>query len=1124
MKENQHEQHAGNIFSYSRQIIRIMRLSLFLLIVSTAMSFSAVTYSQSTRLTLEMENATMKEVFRAIEDQSDFLIFYREGQIDLNRRVSVHSAAKQLKEILDEIFKGTDNIYIISDRQVVIGRAPRKELEAQLTALQKDIRTVIEQPQQKEITGKVTDSQGEPLPGATVVVKGSSIGTVTDMNGFFSLNIPVNTETIQISFVGMNTQEIAVTGRNTFNVVLEESAFTLEEVVAIGYGTQQKVNLTGAIGTINAEGLIGKVSTSATSLLQGRLPGVFVTEGSGQPGRTNMNILIRGVGTMNNSRPMVLVDGIESTMDDINPNDIESVNILKDAASAAIYGTRAANGVILVTTKRGELGKVKVSFNASLGSQQLMFLPKGLDSWDQATLINEASLNSNLPPVYTDSDIQKFKSGVDPYNYPNTDWRKLVLQGSGLMQIYSLNFSGGTEAARFLLSMESYEQKGLIEYSDYKRNNLRLNIDSKINNWLNIGLNSSLLQSNIVEPTTPAGGGLNGGIGEYFRQLQYIPSTAPLKNEKGEYVPWTNGNPVAWLEQGGRYTSNNSHVVGSIFAEINLMKGLTLKGIMGLNYSYDDNKNHQATINYSNGLVQGPNAVNDILSRNSTVTLQSYLTYVNSFKDHNIKAMFGVDHESTEYKYDALYRNNLPSNELDQISAGASSSMTNSGTASDIKIGSYFGRINYNYEGKYLFELNFRRDGSSKFGPGYRWGTFPSSSVGWRMSEEEFMKDLTWLDNLKLRGSLGNLGNHNIGNYLYMSTISLGLNYPFNGGMQNGAASTKAEVPNISWEKTKEWDIGLDADFFQYKFSVSVDYYNRYTSDILTSVPVSPVFGLPAPVVNAGAMRNKGVEILLNHKNTIGGLEYNLSGNISFNNNKVEKFPVPSIGNTIRMEGYSWDSYFGYECTGIYQTDEEAASSPHIVGADVKAGDLIYKDQNGDKVIDTKDRVDLGNQIPEITYGFDLNLMYKNFDLTMDFQGVANVYNTIGDRFYAFADGGTGYERHLDRNIVENGKVVKEGYYPRTLMNPMSTHNGIFSSFQVLNSSYLRLKNLQLGYSLPQRLTEKVKLSKVRVYFSGKNLLTVTKFLKDYDPEIRGAAHYIYPQVRIFTFGLNVNF
>jgi len=1089
------------------KILLKMKLLTFFLFASIA-SVTANGYSQQIKFTMNLENRTVYQVFQEIEKTSEFIFIYSEKSVDLNRKIDIK---------VDQLFKGTNNDYEIHDRQIVILSSEKSEFPT-LTG---------EQPQKKEISGKITDTKGVSLPGVSVVVKGTTSGTVSDSEGKFRISVPADSKALTFSFVGMKSQEIAITGKTTINTTMLEETFGLDEVVAVGYGTQKRANLTGSVSSVDTKQLGGRVATSSTSLLQGLMPGVFVTESSGQPGATIMNVLIRGLGTMNNSSPMVLIDGIEATMNDINPNDIDNINVLKDAAAASIYGTRAANGVILVTTKRGNLGSIKVNYQVHLGSERVIHRPQILNSWDQATLLNEAYANDGLAPIYSAAEIQKFKSGSDPYNYPNSDWYgKLLKTGTDFTQTHNLSFSGGTEKSRFLLSMEYYDQDGLVARTNYKRYNLRFNLDSKVNNWLTVGLNSSLSNSAISEPTNPIG--QDPGVAQLFRQVEMIPTTAPIKDANGNYVPWLNGNPLAILENGGSYGRNNYHAVESVFGELTLLKGLVLKGIMGINYSLDDNKLDINSIAYSNGNTQGPNNVTDYLIRAKTITLQSFLTYTKSVNNHNLKLLLGVDRESYTYNYDNLYRNSLPSNSLNQIDAGASSSMTNSGNSSQARIGSYFGRINYDYKGRYLFEANLRRDGSSKFGPGYQWGSFPSFSAGWRLSEEKFIKDLSWINNLKIRGSWGKLGNHNIGDYLYAAKINLGQNYPFGGAMHSGAAVTTANVPNITWESTTEKDLGFDANLFNNKFSATVDYYDRLTDNILANIPVSAVFGLPAPTINAGSMRNKGFEIQVRHNNNIGALNYNIGGNIGINHNKVEKFPKPSLGNQIERVGVPWNSYYGYQCIGIYQSDADAASLPHVVGSPVKAGDLIFKDQNGDGIIDAKDRVVLGNPIPVVTYGFDLSLSYHHFDLMVIFQGAANVYTSLGNIFWPFTDGGTAYNRHLDRTIVQNGQVIKKGYYPRTLINSPSRLDATnFSSFQVLKADYLRLKSLQLGYTLPSKWTEKVNLAKAAVFLSCKNPLTFTKFMKDYDPEINGSsntANYTYPQTQIYTLGLNVNF
>lgn len=991
--------------------------------------------------------------------------------------------------------------------------------------------TVFSQ-QRQLITGRVISDDNLPITRASVIVKNTTRGTTTNNNGNFSIEAAVG-EILVFSSVGFDEREITI-NNDKITVQLIASSSTLGDVVVVGYGTQKKVNLTGAVSALSGKELEGQVPTSVTSLLQGRLPGLFVTQSSGQPGKPNTRVLIRGLGTMNNSNPLILIDGVESTMDNINPDDVESISILKDASSSAIYGTRAANGVILITTKRGKSGPIQFNYSTSLGWQKAVRLPEHVSSAEYAVLLNEAFQNQGAPPAYTKEEIEKFRTGVDPYNYPNTNWVDLLLQGSGFTQNHSLGISGGTDASKYALSLAYFDQGGLImmDATQFKRYNLRLNLDSKVNRWLSVGLNSSFTRSENREPAATLFG---TGFDVFFQMANNTPPSQPVKNAAGEYVPFGNQNLVALIEAGGNLTSKNSQAVGSVFGNIQLAKGLTLKGLMGLDYRFVDNKDHYIQIQYSNGITAGPNQVRDYLERYTSITLQSFLDYTKAFKKHEIKGLLGISRQAEQFNINQLYRRNFPSNLIDQIDAGSPTGMTNNGSARDIKQRSYFGRVNYSFDNKYLFEANLRRDGSSKFAPDYRWGMFPSFSVGWRLSEESFFNNISWLNNLKLRGSWGRLGNHNIADYLYIGRISFGQNYPFGGNIFSGATQTQADVPDIAWETTTESNFAVDVGLFNNKFTASVDYYNKLTEDILTQVPVSLVFGLPAPVVNAGAMRNKGVELQLTHKNTFKNFLYNLSANVAFNKNTVVKYPKESLGSiwgyrydgtSIRKEGESWDSFYGYEWIGQFQSDAEAVASPHITGTPVKAGDLKFKDQNGDGVIDSKDRIVLGNAIPKITYGFNVGLEFKNFDVSTFFQGVAKVFNTVGIMsMFPLKDGGTAFRTHLDRSIVENGKIIQQGHYPRTLIGGDSHHNAVFSSFWVSEVSYLRMKNLQIGYTLSPKITDRINLSKARVYFSGQNLLTFSRFDKSYDPEIlAGNAHWSYPQVQFYTFGLNVTF
>lgn len=976
----------------------------------------------------------------------------------------------------------------------------------------------VSQQKSKKITGTVVDETGLPVIGANVVQKGTTNGIITDVDGRFSLEISENS-ILEISYIGYLAQSIPVENKSFFQIILKEDTQKLDEVVVVGFGTQKKVNLTGAVSAVSGDQLSGLPATNVANMLQGKLPGVSITAETGQPGREGTSIRIRGVGTMNNSDPMILVDGLESSMNDVNPNDIENISVLKDAAAASIYGTRAANGVILITTKRGKVGKPTLAYNGYVGWQKAVRKPHHLSSAQYAELYNEGRINEGAAPAYTAEDIEKYRNGSDPDNYPNTQWMDLLLQGSGFTHNHNISLNGGTEETKYAVSLAYYNQEGLIKNASHERYNVRINLDSKVTKWLTFGINSSLSRREIIAPTNP----FINDIGQFFRQANRIPNTFVNQYSDGTYGRHIDGNPIAWIEAGGKATSAYSHAVGSAFGEIKIIDGLTLKGIAGIDYNFDDGKTHIKEITYGDGSVQGPNSVEDYLERWMTVTLQGLLNYQKQIGKHSFKGMLGVSRESYKKNITKAYRRNFPSNDLTELDGGSTNGWTNSGSALEANIGSYFGRINYDYAGKYLLEFNLRSDGSSKFAKGHRWGTFPSFSAGWRISEESFMKNLDWLDNLKIRGSWGKLGNHRTDDYQYIAMIALGENYNFNNVVADGAVQTKANNSNITWETTKELDLGFDAGFKNNLINVSFDYYDRYTDNILAVVPVSLLFGLDAPVSNAGAMRNRGIELSLGHTYKIGNVEYDINGYMAYNKNKVEKYPNPDKGDKIKMEGYAWDSFYGYECIGIFMSDEEAANSAvHSIYS--KAGDLKFKDQNGDGKINAEDRVVLGNTIPNITYGFNLNMKYRDFDFLASFQGVADVYRTIdGEMMWGLVNGQNATERHLDRTIVENGQVTQLGHFPRILIN--QSHNRVMSSFLAMNASYLRLKNLQIGYNLPQSLLKNIHLNRARLYVSGQNLLTFTKFPNDFDPEVKsGSGGYSYPQVAIYSIGLDITF
>lgn len=971
--------------------------------------------------------------------------------------------------------------------------------------------------QQRSIKGKIIDKSGIGLPGVSIVVKGTTNGAISDSEGKYALTDVPSDASLLFSFVGMKSQEILVADKTTINITMLEDAIGIEEVVAVGYGTQKKVNMTGSVSSVSAKELKGMPANNVASMMQGRMPGVTITQNTGQPGKEGITIRIRGVGTMNNSDPMILVDGLESTMSDVNPADIESISTLKDASAASIYGTRAANGVILITTKRGAEGTPKISYNAYVGTQKAMNLPQHLSSSEYAMLLNEGLKNEGKSPQFSQAEIDALKNG----NAPNTDWLDLLLQGSGFTQNHNLSLTGGTTAAKYMISLAYYNQEGLVKNTSQDRYTVRINFDSKVTGWMKFGINSSLAQRQIIQPTNPFVG---IGVDQFFRQANRIPNTIANKNAEGVFIKsHVDGNPIAWIEAGGEGTSIYSHVLGSSFLEVELMKGLSVKGLAGIDYSIDDGRTHVKTITYADGIVQGPNSKEDYLGRDMTTTLQLTINYEKKIQNHLVKVLLGSARESYSQFITKGYRKNFPSDLLTDLDAGSTEGMSANGSSLETRLGSYFGRLNYDYMGKYLFEATVRRDASSKFSPALRNAIFPSFSAGWRLSEESFMKDIAWLNNLKLRGSWGKLGNHKTDSYQYLSTIAAGQGYPFFGTMVDGASQTKANNPNITWETTTELDFGLDAGLFNGLLTFGMDYYDRLTEDILTKLPVSSVYGLSAPVSNVGAMSNKGIELQLGHTNKIGNFDYSVSAYGAYNKNKVITYPNPSTGDQVYREGDPWGAFFGYECIGKFQTDAEAQSLPNRTGSE-KAGDLRYKDQDLDGKITSKDKIVIGTTIPSVTYGFTIDAKYRQFDLSAFFQGAADVYRTFNrELMWGFIDGANAQVKHLDRTIVENSKIVKEGHFPRVLPNNYAI-NSALSTFSVMKSDYLRMKNIQLGYTLPKSII-KNKIERARVYVSGQNLLTFTKFPNDADPEVAsGYASYAYPQVKFYTIGLDVTF
>lgn len=862
--------------------------------------------------------------------------------------------------------------------------------------------------QNETCKGIVKDATGESIIGASVIVKGTTNGAITDFEGNFALTNVKKGDIIVISYVGYQKQEVKWNG-GTLNVVLKDDTEVLSEVVVVGYGIQKKANLSGAVAQVNSDELTNRPISNVSSGLQGLMPGVTITAGQGRPGEDGSNIRIRGVGTLNNASPYILIDGVESgSMNDLDPNDIESISVLKDASSAAIYGSKASNGVILITTKRGKTGAPRISYNGYVGIQNATATIDRVSSADYARLYNRIDDDNNNPHRYSDEDIRLFENGSDPYGHPNTDWNDAAYK-TGVLHKHNVSINGGTENARYMASVGYLGQTGILPNSERSQFNGRMNLDVDITKKWHVRMNLSYIKNDYKDPNSNYGGGSSDQI---IRQLNILSPMIPIKNEDGTYGSTNDGNPIAWLDSKSTVDKYNQNFTGMLSVDYKILDCLTAT-VSGA-YVNDDQhyKAFVKKINNDPAQAARPNSLTESFTNWTRYNFDALLNFDKQFGDHNLKAMLGYHAEAYDVRYNDMYRENFPNNELDDMNAGATATQTNSGFTRELNMLSYFGRINYDYKGKYLFEANFRADASSRFAPGNRWGYFPSFSGAWRISEESFMETLrdSWLSSLKIRGSWGQLGNQDaLGDgtptggdyYPWMNTYNLGANYPFGGSLVTGYYQGSYKMASLSWEKATTWGIGIDFTLFN-KLTGSIDYYNRKTTDIIMNVSVPKEFALGAYKDNVGAMKNSGIEVQLAYNDTWNDWTFGVSGNFAYNKNTIENLggvDRMADGSFMREVGSPINSWFVYRTDGFFQSDEEAAAwqakysamDGYPFGQDFKAGDLRYVDANGDGKISADDRELYRTKDPKFTFGFNINVGYKNIDLSMNFNGAAGV-------------------------------------------------------------------------------------------------------------------------------------
>ncbi len=965
------------------------------------------------------------------------------------------------------------------------------------------------------VTGKVT-SNGEPVIGAGVVVKGTVNGTATDINGAFALEVPSDAVLV-VSSLGYETKEVAVNGRKTLYIEVLPDSRLLEDAVVVGYGVQKKVNLTGAVGTVPVDELKGKPVANALEAIQGAVPGLIIQQGSSNPG-SSPSINIRGLNTMNNNDPLVIVDGIEGSIANLNPADIDQISVLKDASSTAIYGSRASNGVILVTTKKGAEGKSEIAYDFSYGLQTPTSLPNVVDSWVYAELYNEAAINSGRATKFTAEDIANFKNGG-----VNCKWIEEIYKPYAPQMSHNLSATGSAGNLSYHASLGYLDQESMFKGPDYgyDRYNARLNLSHKIRKNVTLSMTAQYTRNAIKE---------HAYWTEWIiEQTNRMPAIYPIKDADGNYTypSGSNSNSLQRLEEGGYRKNVNDEALGTLKAEWEIFDGFKLSGSFGgriwNNQMHENRKAFEGTGDAENKLTEN-------FYRSLNITTNVIASYDKKFGEHTVGALVGYGYEGfSDKSFSTDRKTDTP--KYDILVGGLSGdNVSNSGSAGDWSMYSVFGRLTYNYAERYLLEFNIRNDYSSYFAKGNRSGVFPSLSAGWRISEEPWFEEVKpYIPSLKIRGSWGIVGNNRIGAYRYMSTVSVTNGMTF-GNQTVPTANFSSADPGLKWETTRMADIGFDLGLLDNNLNITFDYYNNLTRDILVNLPVPGLFGNGSPVQNAGKVSTAGWELGINYHFTTGPVQHHLAGNLSDSYNKVVDVKGTEIiggydVNTIIKEGYPLFSYYAYKSDGFFQNEEECKAGPKLEGIEPKPGDIRYIDKNDDGVIkEDDDRFIVGNDFPRYLYSLSYGLEVKGFDFSMMWQGVGKRSRWMrGESSEAFHNNNEGplLDFHMDRWTPEN----QDATYPRLTMGSENANNAAKSDFWIMDAKYLRLKNVQLGYTFPSKWMNKIKVNSLRVYASAQNVLTISAMRGGWDPEYNAdGSGRAYPVAAVYSLGVSIKF
>jgi len=1115
--------------------IKIMKICLLFLFAFTFHIMAIDTNAQDAIITLQNNPATVNQLINEIEKQTDYLVVYSNREVDVNRKIDFKNSSNKVSAYLNEAFSDTDIGYNFENDYIVLA----KRIQGNSETLSQLIQTIQ---QGGTVRGKVIDTNGEAVIGASIVVKENPTqGTVTDINGNFTLTNVQENATLEISYVGMETQSIPLNGRSSLTVTMTEDMELLEEVVVVGYGTQKKVTVTGSIASTSGADLSSVPTPSVANTLAGRLPGLIASNRSGEPGYDDSQLFIRGRSTTGDSSPLIVVDGVADRAGGftrIDPNDIESVTILKDA-SAAIYGSRAANGVILITTKRGFERKTTISYSGNIGFSRPTVLPQMSSSWQYAELQNEIERSIyGRSDKYTAEQIKAFKDGSNLERYPNIRIFDEMISWGAPQNRHNLSISGGNKLINFFVStgyqyQENYYRNSASNYSQY---NLRSNIDITPHENFKTAINLSLRQENRNSP-------LYGSEDIWRYMVKYNPmvniywpeTNYPTLASQDNYNPATAVDGTMGYQKNNRSYANADltfHLDMPFITEgLSADAGLYIdrSDLMHKNFSkqfelFDKQENEYIPKKY------GPSnaSLSENMDQSLGITINTRLNYEKTFTDkHNTKAF--IAYEQYNYRYDFLSasRQDYISSNIDQIFAGDKTTAQNNGTASEAARMNFFGRFDYDYMGKYLVQFNWRYDGSENFPKGNRFGFFPGASIGWRASEEDFWKEsISWIDNLKLRASIGKMGNDRVAAFQYMTTYTfqnpaiLGGNNP---KPQTGVWQRRTANPNITWEVSTNYNLGLEANFLK-DFTFEIDLFKTKRENILATrnASIPEYSGLTLPDENIGKCSTLGTEILLNYRKQIKDFRLNIGGNFTYAKSNIDFIDEP-VGvvewqkRTNKPIGANWVMY---EAIGIFRTQEDLDNYPHMNNAQL--GDLVFRDVDKNGIIDGNDRVRLEKTpIPEIMYGLNMDFEWKQWGLSSLFQGAARTWQYT---FFESGSIGNFTEDFYNNHWTEDNIQAK---YPR-VYDREATVTGLKNTFWLQNAAYLRLKNVVLSYTLPQETLNRTGfISELRVFLSGYNLFTLTG-MKDLDPETReggqGFASWSTPHSKVYSLGINITF